>query len=373
MLPSRKANINTKSKLTFALIILAVLSLSNLLLKSDASANSSTNIGAQICQNSQNVPQIISISPSTNQTVYTNNTTLAIKTNWGKQLTLFSNDNQLSQHSVIYNSDITTSVPLSLQPGDNSFNLQLKGGCPETTVSQTFNIKYDPNILTVSKIITKDRSPKLNGLVNNPSLRIKVYIDGQSYSVTNHGDGSWTLPAGSINPELSDGEYNITIKSFDSADALVQSKDFLDILKIDSTKPEGSVNTPDHYTERSPEINGTVNEPDATVIVNINNNNYTARNNADGSWTLPAGTIHPQLASGEYEITITITDPAGNRQEIKEKIKIKAANEFGFVLPPNTGYLRIGQTNIPSWLLYLASLITISLGIFISKKQAHKQ
>lgn len=372
MLPSRKANINTKSKLTFALIILAVLSLSNLLLKSDASANSSTNIGAQICQNSQNVPQIISILPSTNQTVYTNNTTLAIKTNWGKQLTLFSNNNQLSQHSVIYNSDITTSIPLSLQPGDNSFNLQLKGGCPETTVSQTFNIKYDPNILTVSKIITKDRSPKLTGLVNNPSLRIEIHINGRFYNATNHGDGKWSLPAGSINPELSDGNYDVTIKSFEPNNTLIQSKDFLEILKIDNVKPEGAINKPDHYTERSPEIDGTVNEPDATITITINNNTYTATNNGDGTWKLLPGIIQP-LASGDYDIVVVITDSAGNKTEIKEKIKIKAANEFGFVLPPNTGYLRIGQTNIPSWLFYLITIFTATLIFLAGKKQNQKQ
>ena len=80
-----------------------------------------------------------------------------------------------------------------------------------------------------------------------------------------------------------------------------------------------------------------------------------------------------QLDSVTYTITVTATDAAGNVTVHTRTITIKAPNELGFMALPNTGYLRIGSINIPSWLLYILLLLAITLllkKIFLKKPTA---
>ncbi|WP_200858430.1 Ig-like domain-containing protein, partial [Klebsiella pneumoniae] len=56
---------------------------------------------------------------------------------------------------------------------------------------------------------------------------------------------------------------------------------------------------------------GTVNDPTATVVVNVDGVDYPAVNNGDGTWTLADNTL-PTLADGPHTITVTATDAAGN-------------------------------------------------------------
>ncbi|MFK4206332.1 Ig-like domain-containing protein, partial [Acinetobacter junii] len=53
------------------------------------------------------------------------------------------------------------------------------------------------------------------------------------------------------------------------------------------------------------------NDPTATVVVTIDGVDYPATNNGDGTWTLADNTL-PALTDGDYTITVTATDAAGN-------------------------------------------------------------
>lgn len=61
----------------------------------------------------------------------------------------------------------------------------------------------------------------------------------------------------------------------------------------------------------SPEITGTVDDPNATIEVTILGNTFTATNNGS-TWTLPQGTISPALGNGTYNVQVDATDLAGN-------------------------------------------------------------
>ena len=105
-------------------------------------------------------------------------------------------------------------------------------------------------------------------------------------------------------------------------------------------------------SNNSPELTGRIAVSDHKINITINGRTYPAINNGDGTWRLPAGTIAP-LASGEYDLTISAADRAGNITTKKLTFVVRAVNEIGFVLPPHTGYIRINRVNIPSWLIYL--------------------
>ncbi|MFH3667230.1 Ig-like domain-containing protein, partial [Acinetobacter baumannii] len=62
--------------------------------------------------------------------------------------------------------------------------------------------------------------------------------------------------------------------------------------------------------DSTPALTGTVNDPTATVVVNVDGTDYPAVNNGDGTWTLADNTL-PALTDGPHTITVTATDPAG--------------------------------------------------------------
>ena len=58
----------------------------------------------------------------------------------------------------------------------------------------------------------------------------------------------------------------------------------------------------------SPQLTGTVDDPAATINVNVDGNNYAAVNNGDGTWTLAAGSIAPALTDGTYDVAVSATN-----------------------------------------------------------------
>ncbi|WP_035359181.1 Ig-like domain-containing protein, partial [Acinetobacter calcoaceticus] len=78
---------------------------------------------------------------------------------------------------------------------------------------------------------------------------------------------------------------------------------------VDAVAPTVALN--DLLTNDStPALTGTVNDPTATVVVNVDGVDYPATNNGDGTWTLADNTL-PALTDGPHTVTVTATDAAG--------------------------------------------------------------
>ncbi|MDY6835137.1 MAG: DNRLRE domain-containing protein, partial [Chloroflexota bacterium] len=63
-------------------------------------------------------------------------------------------------------------------------------------------------VVTVDILTTNDTTPQLTGNVDDPTATIVVTVDGNGYTATNNGDGTWTLTDNTIAPPLSQGTYN---------------------------------------------------------------------------------------------------------------------------------------------------------------------
>lgn len=386
MLLTKKQNTNIKNSYLWAISALLVAALGLFLTHPAQASNSS--VGAQVCQDGPKTPTISSVSPANNATVFTNNGNLSIVTSWGKRLTVRLNGTQIFDQNVAYQDNVTTSVPfnnLNPLPQVNAVEISLAGGCPESTTTQNINLNYNAQILSFNLLNTNVRSPRLSGNVNNPALGVRVFIssDPTAYIATNNGDGTWSLPAGTI-PELPDGEYDVVVESYDLVTSVTSQRIELQKgLIIDTVAPNGTFTggqggdsnsgsgggtfNGGTFNTRSPGFDGTTDDPTAIIKIEINGETYTAINNGDGTWSLPAGTIR-DLANGEYDITVTFSDRAGNVFAIQGTVRIDAPNQIGFLIPPNTGYLRIGRTNIPSWAIYL-TVIGIIGTIVIAKRK----
>lgn len=139
----------------------------------------------------------------------------------------------------------------------------------------------------------------------------------------------------------------------------------------DTVAPQGTLAIT-HSSSRSPQLSGAIDDLQATIVVTINGRDYPAINKGDGTWMLAAGTISPELASGSYHVVVRFTDPTGNSSTVTSTLHIDADDELGFILAPNTGYIRIGSTNISSWSLYAFAIAVLILFVTL-RRQTERQ
>ena len=93
----------------------------------------------------------------------------------------------------------------------------------------------------------------------------------------------------------------------------------IDELTVDSTPPVAPSVTPLTSASNTPTVSGTASVgPGESLTVTASGITYTAGtpgsgnaliNNGDGTWSF---TVPSALADGNYEVTATVTDPAGN-------------------------------------------------------------
>ncbi|WP_181892348.1 hypothetical protein [Citrobacter portucalensis] len=82
---------------------------------------------------------------------------------------------------------------------------------------------------------------------------------------------------------LADGDLTVTMTVTDAAN---NSDTVTDTTVLDQTPPV--VGLDDVLTnDATPELNGTVDDKDATIVETVDGVDYPASNNGDGTWTLP--------------------------------------------------------------------------------------
>ncbi|MBJ2127636.1 Ig-like domain repeat protein [Alteromonas sp. IB21] len=171
-------------------------------------------------------------------------------------------------------------------------------------------------VVAINDLTTNDTTPALTGTVNDNTATVVVTIDGNDYTATNNGNGTWTLADDAV-AALAEGSYTATVTATDP-DGNVSTN--TGTVVIDTTAPTVAIN--DLTTnDTTPELTGTVNDPNAVVVVTIDGNDYTATNNGNGTWTL-ADNIVALLAEGNYTATVTATDAVGNSDSATGSIVI---------------------------------------------------
>ncbi|XZT12427.1 BapA/Bap/LapF family large adhesin [Acinetobacter baumannii] len=161
-------------------------------------------------------------------------------------------------------------------------------------------------VVALDDVLTNDSTPALTGTVNDPTATVVVNVDGVDYPAVNNGDGTWTLADNTL-PVLADGPHTITVTATDAAGNVGNDTA---VVTIDTSVPVVSL---DDLTtnDTTPALTGAIDDPTATVVVNVDGIDYPATNNGDGTWTLADNTL-PALIDGPHTVTVTATDPAGN-------------------------------------------------------------
>ncbi|WP_346764486.1 Ig-like domain-containing protein [Acinetobacter sp. SA01] len=125
---------------------------------------------------------------------------------------------------------------------------------------------------------------------------------GQTWTATFTPDGSGTAPSISV----ATGSYSDVAGNPGTGDTLNAADGF----GVDLVAPVVTVND-SNTNDSTPALGGTVNDPTAIVVVEVDGVEYPATNNGDGTWSL-ADNVLPPLLDGSYPVKVTATDPAGN-------------------------------------------------------------
>ena len=164
--------------------------------------------------------------------------------------------------------------------------------------------------VTIDPLVTNDTTPELTGTVSGTVDTITVTVDGIDYSATDNGDTTWTLDDDTIAPALSDGTYDVTVTVSDGLGGEF-TDGTVDELVIETVAPEVTVDDVE-TVDNQPELTGTVDDPDATITLTVNGEDYDPVNRGDGTWWLSKYRISPSLDVGTYDVSVTATDEAGN-------------------------------------------------------------
>ncbi|WP_353663128.1 Ig-like domain-containing protein [Hydrogenimonas sp. SS33] len=142
--------------------------------------------------------------------------------------------------------------------------------------------------------------------------RVTLTVNGKAYEGEVDADGKFSVAVpGSELTGDSDHTVEASITVTDAAGNSAEAS-ATEQYGVDTTAPSVSVKSIDLTNDATPEISGSVDDPNATVVVTIDGESYTATNNGDGTWTLPDDTVK-SLTDGKHEITVEAVDAAGNK------------------------------------------------------------
>ncbi|WP_029589740.1 Ig-like domain-containing protein [Franconibacter helveticus] len=241
---------------------------------------------------------------------------------------------------------LTPAQLATLNPADGTLTATVTDVAGNTATSPTLTVTYDltPPAFSVNiDPVTSDgvlNAAELSGGVVTITGRttdlagqtLTLSLNGQAIgTVTINADGTWAVPvASSAFP--AQGDYTLTASVVSPApggDPFTATS----TLAVDTVAPQGlgiNVLAGDDVLSTSETgaplvISGQVNAAEAgrPVTVNLNGVNYYTTVNPDGTWstTVPQSAVDG-LTSGNYVVTATVTDAAGNPATVERPLTV---------------------------------------------------
>ena len=187
------------------------------------------------------------------------------------------------------------------------------------------DVKEDDGSPVIEGVPTNDNTPTFSGK-GEPGNTIIVEIDGELHEVPVGEDGSWQYTP--ENP-LGEGEHGVIIREKDDAGNISDPKEI--IVDVDTQAPvptleakddEGNPIEGDPTSDNTPTFSG-VGEAGNKIIITIDGVAYETVVGEDGTWRY---TPENPLGDGQYTVSVTETDAAGNVSDpVTKVIDIDAA------------------------------------------------
>jgi len=243
--------------------------------------------------------------------------------------------------------------------GDGTWTVNVSGkDAAGNTVSGSQTIGVDTNAPALS-VDTIAQDNIINAAEHNQALTltgktdaeagqiVTVTLNGKNHTATVGSDGTWsvTLPASEVQ-SLANGDHTLTVNVSDKAgNGSSTTVDFT----VDTTAPVVTINTvaDDNILNTSEQgqaqiISGTASGAAAgdVVSVTVGGQTFTGVVQADGSWSVgvPASVVG-LLGEGNHNITVSVTDAAGNTGSATHGITLSGN-------PPEFTVHAISQDNV---------------------------
>ncbi|KAA0521074.1 Ig-like domain-containing protein [Enterobacter ludwigii] len=243
--------------------------------------------------------------------------------------------------------------------GDGTWTVNVSGkDAAGNTVSGSQTIGVDTNAPTLS-VDTIAQDNVINAAEHNQALTltgktdaeagqiVTVTLNGKNHTATVGSNGTWsvTLPASEVQ-SLANGDHTLTVNVSDKAgNGSSTTVDFT----VDTAAPVVTINTvaDDNILNTSEQgqaqiISGTASGAAAgdVVSVTVGGQTFTGVVQADGSWSVgvPASVVG-LLGEGNHNITVSVTDAAGNTGSATHGITLSGN-------PPEFTVHAISQDNV---------------------------
>ncbi|MEQ9843634.1 Ig-like domain-containing protein [Pectobacterium brasiliense] len=225
---------------------------------------------------------------------------------------------------------ITASVA---NPGDvpvtASRNIDIHiNNLPQPTIDQPFG----DGILNIIELASGQNLTGKTG-ITGAGQSVIVTLNGKTYTATVDNQGNWSaaLPAADLQL-LPTGVQTVRVEATDTAGNSIQG---IRDITVDTVRPlltlkpltnDGIINAAESLNDQVISGNALQSEAGRTVIVTINNKNYQAQIQVDGSWstTVPAADLQA-LADGNYTVTATLTGASGNSTAVTGALTLDAS------------------------------------------------
>ncbi|MFJ5468620.1 Ig-like domain-containing protein [Pectobacterium carotovorum] len=270
----------------------------------------------------------VNVTPGESVTVTLNGKTYigTIAANGSWSVTIGSSD-------ILALPDGTATIVASVaNPGDipvtASRNIDIHiNNLPQPTIDQPFG----DGILNIIESASGQNLTGKTGIAGGGQSVI-VTLNGKTYTATVDNQGNWSaaLPAADLQ-FLPTGVQTIRVQATDTAGNSIQG---IRDITVDTVRPlltlkpltsDGIINAAESLNDQVISGNALQSDAGRTVIVTINNKNYQAQIQADGSWsaTVPATDLQA-LADGNYTVTATLTGASGNSATSTESLTLDA-------------------------------------------------
>lgn len=193
----------------------------------------------------------------------------------------------------------------------------------------TINQPFGDGLLSTAEAATSQTLSGSTGIVGDGQT-VTVTLGGKDYTATVGGNGQWTVTIPSADLQaLPQTDNAITVTATDAAG---NSTPLTSNVTVDFTAPTLTIDpiSGDGYIDATEAaaavtLSGTADPADAgrNVTLTINGQTYLAEVGGDGKWTteIPANALLG-LANGQYTLTATLSDAAGNSTTVTEPVGV---------------------------------------------------
>ena len=173
---------------------------------------------------------------------------------------------------------------------------------------------------------------------------VTITLNNQVWTTTVNGDGGWSfdLPAGAL-ADINEGTYLLTATVSDAAgNSITATRDVIVanaalVPTIDQPFGDGYLNINEAAAGQTLTGSTGVSGAGQSVTVSLNNTDYSATVNDDGSWSLTLdNTTLQAIPAGIATIVVTATDAAGNIGTAESNVNVDFTAP-GLTIDPITG------------------------------------